>query len=396
MSRFKPVNRHVFKASATSFAMMALYGLFLNMIGELIPPIIEDFGISLTKAGLIQAFFNLGGIVTLVGMIYLSDLVRKSRQVFYSFLFFSITLALTGLLASSYVLIVAAFVLFGFSTKIFDVSVNAYINEINTTGREFYLQMLHMFFGIGAVLGPVSASLLSKTAMGWKSVFLFLGIACIVMSIVSFATIFKTSPMTESMPDRHAEDKLNLASLFKNPQVWVLTISAMCFSGSYVGLVTWFPSYAKSLETDAGKLSGIILSIYFIGFVISRIVSSLILKESNSRKLIILTALGGTATLFAAILIGRTWAFFAFLFLSGLFTGATLPIIIFVACLNFPRNTGGITSIMYTGIAVTAILVPYVMGVIGDSSSIARAMPLTGYVMAASFVSALLIRRREA
>ncbi len=393
MSRFAPANRHVFKATATSLVMMALYGLFLNMIGELIPPMIEDFGISLTKAGLIQAFFNLGGIVTLVGMIYLSDLVKKSRQVFFSFLFFSIVLVATGFFASSYVLIVIAFVLFGFSTKIFDVSINAYINDINTNGREFYLQILHMFFGIGAVLGPISAAYFTGTELGWRAVFLFLGAACILMAVVSLFTVLGTSSMTEHVTDENEDDRLNLASLVKNPQVWVLTLSAMCFSGSYVGLVTWFPSYAKFLGNDSGRLSGVILSMYFIGFVISRIISSLVLNRANARFLIIFTAFGGTICLFAALLIQQTWAFFAFLFLAGLFTGATLPIIIFTACVNFPRNTGGITAIIYTGIAVTAILVPYVMGVVGDATNIIKAMPLTGYVMAASFLFSFLIRK---
>lgn len=393
MSRFASTNKHVFRATITSFIMMILYGLFLNMIGELLPPIIEDFGLSLTEAGLIQAFFNLGGIVTLVGMIYLSDIVKKSHQVFFSFLFFAIVLAATGLFAYSYALIVIAFILFGFSTKIFDVSINAYVNDINTKGREFFLQLLHVFFGIGAVLGPISASYFTGTKFGWRGIFLFLGAACIVMVVVSLFTVLKTSSKTEQVHDENKDEQLNLISLFKNPQIWILTLCSMFSSGSYIGLVTWFPSYAKYLDNESGKLSGVILSVYFIGFVFSRLISSLVLKKENARFLIILTSLGGLASLSIALIIPQTWAFFVFLFLAGLFTGATHPIIIFTACLNFPRNTGGVTSIIYTGIAIMAIIVPFIMGVVGDASNIVNAMPWTVYAIAVSLFFSFFVKK---
>ena len=101
----------------------------------------------------------------------------------------------------------------------------------------------------------------------------------------------------------------------------------------------------------------------------------------------------GGLTFIIAFLISQTWAFFTFMPLAGFFAGATLPMIIFVACTIFPNNSGGVTTILYIGISVFAMFIPYVMGIIGDSYGIAEAMPVVSYLMFIAALASLLIRK---
>ncbi|MBN2882895.1 MAG: hypothetical protein JXN10_05160, partial [Clostridia bacterium] len=75
---------------------------------------------------------------------------------------------------------------------------------------------------------------------------------------------------------------------------------------------------------------------------------------------------------------------------------ATLPMIIFVACSTFPNNTGGVTTILYMGISVSAMLIPVLMGVIGDKSGIGAAMPVPAILLFASTIVSLLLKKRNA
>ncbi|MBN2557435.1 MAG: MFS transporter [Clostridia bacterium] len=395
MDRFRPAGRGVFSATLSSYVMMALYAVLLNMFGEMLPSIIEDFGISLSKAGLLQTSFNIGGMATLAALIFFSDRIRKSRLVYFSFTIIAATLVITGLFARSYILLTAAYIILGSTTKVFDVSVNIYINDINTSGREFFLQVLHVCFGIGAVLGPLFGAAMAGTALGWKSAFLVLGGVCLAMIFISFVTLFRTSDSFEANVPGNQSESMGITQLLKEPQVWVLTFGSMCFSGSYVALVTWFPTYAAALANDTRKYSGLIISMYFLGFVLSRILASFILTQKNARRLIIITAFAGSMSLLAAYILGQTWSFFVFFPAAGFFSGATLPIIIFVGCVSFPRNTGGVTSMLYIGGSLSAMVLPYVIGVIGDSSGIAGAMPLTAYIILAAAFAAFLIKRRD-
>jgi len=393
MSRFKPKNKSVLTATITSYVLMALYAVLLNMVGELLPAIMEDYNLSMSQGGLLQTVFNIGGILTLLGMLYFSDKIRKSKLVYCGFFVTSTALAAAGLFVNSYILLLVAFILLGSSTKVFDVSVNAFVNDINTSGREFYLQMLHMAFGVGAVLGPVYASFMVINQYGWKTALWFLALMFTVLLIISFFTMMKPSAVIEKDHSIHLHKALGLTSLIKNPQVWILFIGAGCFSGAYVGMVTWFPTFAKTLPGRTGALSGLILSIFFFGYVISRGIASIILTVRNARFLIVLTSFMGGLTFIIAFLISQTWAFFTFLSLAGFFAGATLPMIIFVACTIFPNNSGGVTTILYIGISIFAMFVPYVMGIIGDSYGIPEAMPVVSYLMFIAATASLLIRK---
>jgi len=393
MSRFKSKNKSVLTATVTSYVLMALYAVLLNMVGELLPAIMKDYNLSMSQGGLLQTVFNIGGILTLLGMLYFSDKIRKSKLVYYGFLVTSAALAAAGLFVNSYILLLLAFILLGSSTKVFDVSVNAFVNDINTSGREFYLQMLHMAFGVGAVLGPAYASFMIINKYGWKTALWFLALLFTILLVISFFTMMRPSAVIEKDHSNHLHKALGLMSLIKNPQVWVLFVGAGCFSGAYVGMVTWFPTFAKTLPGRAGALSGLILSIFFFGYVISRGIASIILTVKNARFLIILTSFMGGLTFIIAFLISQTWAFFTFMPLAGFFAGATLPMIIFVACTIFPNNSGGVTTILYIGISVFAMFIPYVMGIIGDSYGIAEAMPVVSYLMFIAALASLLIRK---
>ncbi|MDX1358525.1 MAG: MFS transporter, partial [Clostridia bacterium] len=239
---------------------------------------------------------------------------------------------------------------------------------------------------------PVYASFMIIRNYGWKTAVWFMAVVYAVFLFISAFTMMKPSKVIEKDHRDRSKHALGLPMLFKAPQVWILFIGAGCFSGAYVGVVTWFPTYAKSLPGKAGVLSGLILSIFFFGYVISRGIASFILTVRNAKLLIILTSLMGALSFIIAFLIGRTWAFFTFMPIAGFFAGATLPMIIFVACTVFPNNSGGVTTILYIGISAFAMFIPYVMGVIGDNLGIAAAMPVVSYLMFLAAAVSLLIR----
>ncbi len=393
MGRFKATNSRVFSITVTSYIMMALYAVLLNMIGELLPSIIDEFNLSLTQGGLIQTFFNIGGVTALIAMLYFSDIIKKSKLVYNSFLLTSIVLLVIGFFTESYLFIGLSFVILGGTTKIFDVSVNAFVNDINTRSREFFLQFLHVTFGIGAVLGPVYASIMISH-YSWKTAFWFLGVIYAALLLISIITLLNHSKEVEHDHGTKNIGSVHILHIFKNPQVWIMTFGAACFSGAYVGFVTWFPSYADSISVELGLLSGFILSLFFMGYVVSRAIASIILTMKNARFLILITSLIGGFSFLFAFIIAQQWAYFIFLISAGFFAGATLPMIIFVACSNFPNNTGSVTTILYIGIAVAAMLVPFLMGIIGDKSGIASAMPVPAILLFASTAVSLLLKKR--
>jgi fucose permease len=150
------------------------------------------------------------------------------------------------------------------------------------------------------------------------------------------------------------------------------------------------------VSEDFGRLSGVLLSLFFMGYVLSRAIASIILTMKNARFLILLTSILGGLAFLMAFVIEQPWAYYLFLISAGFFAGATLPMIIFVACSNFPNNTGGVTTILYLGISVSAMFIPVLMGLIGDKSGIADAMPVPAILLFASTAVSLLLKKPRA
>lgn len=381
MGKYKSTDKNVLMSTLSSYIFMVLYAILLNIVGEVLPSIIDEFNLTMAKASLLQMLFNLGGFVVLIWMLRFSDRIRKSRLVYYSFLITSITMVVFGLFTNSFLLLLIAFAILGSTTKVFDVSINAFVNDINTNGREFFLQMLHMTFGIGAVIGPVYASFIIKNNFGWRTSLWSLGLIYALFLLMSLFTIIKPSSKIETIESKNNRNRLNIRVLLKDPRIWILFIGAGCISGTYAGLITWFPAYAKSISAEIGALSALMLSTYFIGSVFSRATASFILNEKNARHMIILSSFFGGIMLLSAFIISQSWAFFLFFIIAGFFSGATLPMIISVTCVAFPYNSGGATTILYIGITIFAMIVPYIMGIIGDNVGLAKAMPLIAYLM---------------
>src|SRR5690554_2390314 len=134
----------------STYFLMLLYAFSITMIGPLLPEIIDGFRLQLAEGGLISTFQNMGGLLVNVLMIFIADRFKKSHLVITGFAVYIISLFIMGT-AEIYGVLLAMFFILGVGTKTVDTLSNAFLSELYPENKTANLNLLHTFFGIGAL-----------------------------------------------------------------------------------------------------------------------------------------------------------------------------------------------------------------------------------------------------
>ncbi|GAC1434377.1 MAG: MFS transporter [Ktedonobacteraceae bacterium] len=170
----------------------------------------------------------------------------------------------------------------GFGGALLDAGLNAYIAALprNTA----LLNYLHAFYGIGALLGPILASTIFAVGLTWNFVY----ITWIFMSVVLFVSVmifFKRRTVT-AQEGRTSTEKNTLVSTLKRRIVWIVALFLLFYVGTEVSLGNW--SYSFLLEERHGLplISGWIVSGYWIGLTLGRLVLPRVALRYGDKRLI--------------------------------------------------------------------------------------------------------------
>jgi fucose permease len=246
-----------------AFATFILIGVASGASGVLIPSQISDYRVDKVTIGVMFFTFSAGYVLSAVAN---GSLIRwlgvRGQLSLGAAAFVSLSYGI-GLRPPTYALLLIANVGLGFGTGILDAGLNAYLTTL--PGHTPLLNLLHAFFGVGALVGPVLATGLLHDHRPWQDVYLLLAAAGVV-SLVGFLALFprRAAPVVED--DRSAP----LGAALRRLAVWL----AAAFLCLYVGIEVTVGNWSFSLLTQqkgAGELlAGYVVSGYWLGLTLGR------------------------------------------------------------------------------------------------------------------------------
>jgi MFS family permease len=152
-------------------AFVAL-GVTMTLLGPLLPAIRGGIPMSWLEAGLVLSGQFLGMLLTVPAGGHLAD--RFGRK---PFLLASAVLTVAGLLgtalAPGFATLLAAAIVTGAGSGGFEVGVNAVEVDHAAEGAGRAMNLLHFFFGLGAIGGPLLAAATLGAGLDWRAAFLF-------------------------------------------------------------------------------------------------------------------------------------------------------------------------------------------------------------------------------
>ena len=371
-----------------------------NILGPIIPDIIDSFTLSIGLAGFLPfAFFVAYAVMSIPSGI----LVEKYKE--KKMLIFAFTMALIGALLFAFipgfsVALISLFII-GIGMAVLQVVINPLLR---TAGGEehfaFNSVMGQLAFGAASFLSPMLYSYLVTNIhttndsllfsflnpmvpedLKWVSLYwVFAAIAFLMVIIVYFARFPKV--------ELKAAEKIDVGVAFKdllgNKYVLLYFLGIFCYVGTEQGIANWISKFLQSYHGIDPSTTGAIVISYFWGLLtIGCLLGLFLLKFLDSRTVLISFTIGAIIALLAGLFGTAEIALIAFP-LTGFFASVMWSIIFSLALNSVPQHHGTFSGILCTGIAGGAI-VPLVIGglaeLVGLKLSMLFLLITLGYIL---------------
>jgi fucose permease len=308
-----------------AFFAFIVIGASDGAVGVLIPDIRSHYAVDkaivswlflCSSSGYLVAAFNSGFLVQKLGQ-------RR-------FLLLGGSALIVGALSISVVppfaLLTLPFFLVGFAIATLDTGLNAYMANLPRSAER--LNYLHAFYGVGALLGPIIASAILVVGLTWNYVYgLWVILGLFFFSGVASAFKKQAAVPVSQFPDDtnlhrppgqfskrnmqsrsriarvrlvplnadwyEMQDKTSsMANVLRLPVTWIVAIFLFFYVGTEISLGTWGYSFLTEQRQQPALFSAWIVSGYWMGLTLGRIVLAQLVTWLSERVAIQICVIG--------------------------------------------------------------------------------------------------------
>lgn len=278
----KPSDRYMV---SNLFFLYLIQGIFVIMIGSILPMMKEEYGLSYQVGGFLISAHSIGNMATglIAGVLPLVFGLRRSLLVqnILPFTGFALTLV-TG---NPWVLIFAMLL-----TGLGRGAVSNYNNQIISTlsgGSAALLNMLHGFFAIGAVLAPFLVLFFTRAdSGGWRRVvyvIITLGVVSMVSSLLmNMDSVPYDKPKSGESAFGFLRNRLFLLSM-------VIMFFYLCVEASVMG---WMVTYYTDSGAVGAESAQLLTSLLWITILVGRFGCSALADRVAPPQMILMLCTG--------------------------------------------------------------------------------------------------------
>jgi len=284
----------------------------------------------------------------------------------------------------------AAAILLGLGGGGLNTSANALVSDLYGEQRGPMLNLLGIFFGVGAISVPLSAASI-EGRFTIPQLFLFcavLGAACALWyAVISFPSARTTRAFSW-------RELLNVA---KFEGVLLLAFILFLESGNEACIAGWTSTYVDA-NGYTPRIATLVLAAYWAALMVSRMLAARVLRWVGKSQLVVATALlslGGCAILLSARSLGWLVAGTA---LIGLSYGPIFPTTLAIAGDRYSQQAGTVFGLLFSIALIGGMMFPWAVGQVSQRVSVRAGMivPGLGAVCIILISVAIMLRERHA
>ncbi len=272
-----------------AFFIFIMIGANDGAVGVLLPNLQTYYHVNKASISLLFLCSTAGYFIASFNNGLLIDKLGKQRALMVGTLLFCCGTG-TLVLMPPFPLALFAFALIGFGLAVLDAGLNSYVAELpNNTTK---LNYLHFFYGAGAWLGPIVASTLLALQWGWHSVYI-VWVCFSIVVLISLGVFFKDrSNKTISRAVTPTDKENLLITTLKRHVVWLAAFFLLIYVGSEVTLGSWSYSFFTEARHIAPLSSGWIVSGYWLGLSLGRLLLGHVAVRIGNKRMIQLCLVG--------------------------------------------------------------------------------------------------------
>lgn len=368
-----------------SYAIYATIGATLTLVGPLIPKMAEAFGVGYDAYTPFFLISTLCHIITVFSAGVFVESLGTRR--FYRL---GLWLAAAGcsmmMLAPRWAWVVAGFSIFQIAFAFLGVGLNTVVIDARPESRSQALTYLHLFYSIGAVVGPLVSHFLTDQTGRWQAPFVAVGALFALLALI--LPLFEF-PARKSPVERQRVNTQSLRILL-SPVIIFLGLSTVLYVGSEQGISVWMYTYLVDHHNAEGVLGAALNALFWIGIVVGRLFSGKINERFGNASALLLFISCATIALTVGLFTDHVSLIVASFFLTGLSYSGTFPSLLAFGSEAALNHSAVVNGLLLGAASVGSSVFPAWMGRIAEASGIRSAL-LTAYGTALALLVSMLI-----
>ncbi|WP_247236725.1 MFS transporter [Telluribacter sp. SYSU D00476] len=371
------------------FIIFFVISFLSNILGPIIPDIVDSFELSIGLAGFLPfAFFVSYGVMSIPSGI-MAEKYREKKVLFWAFVI-AFAGALLFAIIPSFPIALTSLFLIGIGMAMLQVVINPLLRVAG--GEEnfaFNSVLAQLFFGGASFLSPLLYSYLVRHVhsgdgsplislfngvvpadMKWVSLYWVFALVALLMVLVIGLVRF---PAVELRDDERMGTGETFRELLSNRMVLLFFLGIFSYVGTEQGIANWASKFLQTYHDVDPATTGASVMSYFWGLLtIGCVLGLVLLKLFDSRRVLIAFTAGAVVALLVALFGLKETAIYAFP-ITGFFASVMWSIIVSLALNSVPNHHGTFSGILCSGIAGGAI-VPLIIGGLGELVGLRMAM----------------------
>ena len=260
----------------------------------------------------------------------------------------------------------------GLGAGALDGGVNGLFLDRFRSGRGRALNLLHLFFSIGALTAPLVVGSLVEAGVGWQAIVVATGFGAIPVAVL-FAIVEMPGGRRQtagSGESSAAEGAKPVRGRFAAPLV-LLALAIAFYVASEVGVSNWLVRFLEPAPLTTATTA---LSLFWAGLAVGRLVSSQVADRFDHLRFAATCAAGLSIALVGAIFVPSLPISIALFALAGFASGPVFPMIIAIGGERYPDRSAAVSGLL-TGAAVAgSTTYPPIMGFMSVTVGLTVAM----------------------
>jgi len=367
------------------FAGAFVFGIVMSSLGSLLPSLTAALGLQKADAGMLFLFMN---FAMLLGSLVFGPVCDRFG---FRLLLMASALLISGAFAMlswavGYAWIVASMSILGFAGGALNGGTNALLNDISPDRRQSALNLLGIFFGVGALFTPFFTGSLITT-LGLRLILINLS----VLTLAPFA-LFMLARFPAAKHGGGFQPS-ELRAVLGSPLLYLFGFLLLFESGNEFTVGGWVSSFLEERHRLGPSAAAYTLAGYWGAVLVGRLVATRISAGVSAVTLVTGGALLAMLSTIGLIFSGNGAAAAIFVSLVGLGLATIFPTTLAQAGAAFASHSGTAFSVIFVLALSGGMTAPWLVGRIAQDQGIGAGFWVTAVSCGAIVLLQTVIRR---